>query len=119
MNVKQNMFLIKKIVARFDKKIVAWQKKSIDDPREESITADPEEHPITEDSNKTLLLRTLKRTLSMKNLKRTPSRVTPKDNCINEDPQEPQNPQYYIIATKAFLNLEKLGKFFSVSNNVS
>ena len=65
------LFLIKKIVARFDKKMAAWRKKSIDDPREESITADPEEDSITEDSKKILSLRTLKRILSMRNLKRT------------------------------------------------
>ena len=36
------MFLIKNIIARFDK-IATWRKNSIDDPRAESITADPEE----------------------------------------------------------------------------
>ena len=34
------MFLIKKVAAHFDNKIAACQKKSIDDPREESITED-------------------------------------------------------------------------------
>ena len=51
---------MKKVVARFDKNIAAWRKKSIDDPREECITANPEEEPNTEDSMKNLLLRTLK-----------------------------------------------------------
>ena len=37
-HVKLIVFDKKKI-----KKIVTWRKKSIDDPREESITADPEE----------------------------------------------------------------------------
>ena len=59
--------MIKNIVARFDKKI----KKSIDDPREDSIAAEPEEDSITEDSEKTLSPRILKIILSMKNLKRT------------------------------------------------
>ena len=73
MNVKQNIcFWLKKIVARSDKKLATWRKKSTDNPREESITAtDPEEDPITEDSKKTLSLRTLKRILSMRNLKRS------------------------------------------------
>ena len=63
---EKHLFLIKNIVARFDKKI----KKSIDDPREEHIAAEPEEDSITEDSKKTLLSRTLKIIPSMKNLKR-------------------------------------------------
>ena len=58
---------MKKVVARFDKNIAAWRKKSIDDPREECITANPEEEPNTEDSMKNLLLRTLKRFLPMRN----------------------------------------------------
>ena len=54
----KHLFLIKKIAARFDEKIATWRKKSVDDPREESITADPEEDyhwglkedPIVEDT---------------------------------------------------------------------
>ena len=65
--------------------------------REESITAYPkEEDPISEDSKKTLSLRTLKRILSMRNLKRTLITVKPKDNAINEDPQELQNPRWLL-----------------------
>ena len=66
MNVKKkHLFLIKEVVARFDKKIA-----SIDDPREESITADPEEDSITEKSKRTLSLKNLKRILSMEKLSR-------------------------------------------------
>ena len=63
--------------------------------REESITAFPkEEDPISEDSKNTLSLRTLKRILSMRNLKRTLITVKPKDNAINRDPRELQNPHW-------------------------
>ena len=31
------MFLIRKVIARFDKKIAACRKKSTDDPKEESL----------------------------------------------------------------------------------
>ena len=62
--------------------------------REESITAYPnEEDPISVDSKKTLSLRTLTRILSMRNLKRTLVTVKPKDNVINGDPEELQDPQ--------------------------
>ena len=65
--------------------------------REKSITAYPkEEDPISEDSKKTLSLRTLKRILSMRNLKRTLITVKPKDNAINGDPQELQDPQWLL-----------------------
>ena len=60
--------------------------------REESITADPkEEDPIYEDSKKTL-----ERILPVKNLKRTLITLKPKDNAINEDPQELQDPQWLL-----------------------
>ena len=60
--------------------------------REESITADPkEEDPIYEDSKKTL-----ERILPMKNLKRTLITLKPKDNAINDDPQELQDPQWLL-----------------------
>ena len=89
----KHLFLIKKVVTRFDKKIATWRKKHR--WREESITVDSkEEDPISEDSKKTLSLRTLKRTLSMRNLKRTLITVKPKDNTINKDPQELQDPQW-------------------------
>ena len=65
--------------------------------REKSITAYPkEEDPISEDSKKTLSLRTLKRILPMRNLKRTLITVKPKDNTINRDPQELQDPQWLL-----------------------
>ena len=65
--------------------------------KEESITAYPkEEDPISEDSKKTLSLRTLKRILSMRNLIRTFINVKPKDNAINGDPQELQDPQWLL-----------------------
>ena len=63
--------------------------------REESITACPkEENPISEDSKKNLSPRILKRIFSMRNLKRTLFTVKPKDNAINRDPQELQNPDW-------------------------
>ena len=66
--------------------------------REESITAYPkEEDPISEDSEKTLSLRTLKRILSNRNLVWTLITVKPKDNAINGDPQELQDPQWVLL----------------------
>ena len=68
--------------------------------REESITACPKEKdPISEDSKKTLSLRILKRILSMRNLKRTLITVKPKDNPINRDPQELQDPHWLWCRT--------------------
>ena len=57
----------KKVVTRFDKNIVTYQKNGTDDAREESINEDPEEEhlKITVDSKRTLLLINLKRTLSL------------------------------------------------------
>ena len=79
------MFLIKKkIVARFDKKIATWRKKSTDDPREESITANYAEDPINEDPKENSI---------DEKPKEDPITVKPKDNSINEDLQEPQDPQ--------------------------
>ena len=90
----KHLFLIKKVVTRFDKKNSDMAEKE-HWWREESITACPkEEDPISEDSKKTLSLRTLKRILSMRNLKRTLITVKPKDNAINRDPQELQDPQW-------------------------
>ena len=88
----QNKFLIKKVVTRFDTKNgdmaenEHWWRK-------ESVIADPKkEDPVSQDSKKTLSLMILKRILSMRNLKRTLITVKPKDNAINEDPQELQDP---------------------------
>ena len=81
-NAKQSIcFEYKKLVARFDKKIVACQKKSTEDPREESITEDPEEESFTENSKRTLSMKTL----SLRNLKDSII-VKPQENLINEDP---------------------------------
>ena len=56
------------------------------------MTVDHEEEDlITEDSKKTL--NTLKRILLMRNLKKSLVTVRPKDNAINEKPQELQNSQ--------------------------
>ena len=83
----------KKVITRFDKKKMDIAKKQ-HWRREESITACPkEEDPISEDSKKTLLLRTLRRILSMRNLKMILT-VKPKDNAINWDPQELQDPHW-------------------------
>ena len=49
----QNMFLIKKVVTRFDKKNSDMAEKE-HWWREQSITACPKEDPISEDSRKTL-----------------------------------------------------------------
>ena len=65
--------------------------------REESITACPrEEDLISEDTKKTISLSTLNRILSMRNLKRTLLLLKPKDNAINGDPQERQEPQWLL-----------------------
>ena len=80
----KHLFLIKKkVVTQFDKKIATWRKKSIDEEKSLLLRAL---------KKKTLSLRTLKRILSMKNLKRTLITVKSKDNAINRDPQELQDP---------------------------
>ena len=64
--------------------------------REKSITAYPkEEGPISEDSKKALSLRTLKRIPSMRNLNRIRIIGKSKDNAINRDPQELQDPHWF------------------------
>ena len=68
-----DLFSIKKVVASFDKKLLAHWKKRTDNPREESISEEAFEEPITVDSKRTLSLRTIKRTLSMRNLKKIQS----------------------------------------------
>ena len=91
----------------FDKKVgTLFDKKNSDMVekehwwREESITACPkEEDPISEDSKKTLSLRTLKKILPMRNLKRTLITVKPKNNPINRDPQELQDPHWLWCRT--------------------
>ena len=57
----EQVFLIKKVVAPFDKKEPAYGKKRTDNPREESITEESFKEPVTEDSKKTLSLRTYKK----------------------------------------------------------
>ena len=93
MQSKTSVFDKKKVVTRFDKKNRDMVEKG-HWWREESVTADlVEEDPISVDSKKTLSLRTLKRILSVRNLKSTLITVKPKENAINEDPQELQDPQ--------------------------
>ena len=58
-------------------------KKSIDGPREESVTEDSERTPISEDP---------KENLANQKTKEDPITVKPKDNHINEDPKEVQYP---------------------------
>ena len=82
----KHVFLIKKVVTRFDKKITTWWKKSIDEEKNLLLRAL---------KKKTLSLRTLKRILSMRNLKRTLITVKPKCNAINRDPQELQDPHWF------------------------
>ena len=82
-----------KVVTRFDKRNSDMAEKE-HWWRKEYVTVDPkEEDPISEDSKKILSLRTLKRILSMRNLKKTLITVKPKDNAINENLQELQDPQ--------------------------
>ena len=73
------MFLIKKAVARLDKKIAAYRKKKSDGPREESITEEPEEEPITEDS---------KRGAITEDHKEDPITEKPEEKTITEDPKD-------------------------------
>ena len=74
-------------MTRSDKKIAIWRKKSIDE----------EKNLLLRTLKKKILpLRTLKRILSMRNLKRTLITMKPKDNVINEDPQELQDPQWLL-----------------------
>ena len=82
----KHLFLFKKVVTRFDKKI----SYSIGEENNLSLW---KEDPISEDSKKTLSLRTLKRILSMRNLKRTLITVKTKDSAIHEDHQEIQDPR--------------------------
>ena len=83
----------KKVVTRFDKKNTHMAEKQYWS-REKSITACPKEKDrISEDSKKTQSLKTLKRILSMRNLKRTLT-VKGKDNAINRDPKELQDPHW-------------------------
>ena len=66
------------------KKIATWRKKSIDDPKKESITADHEEDSITEDPKENPINEKPKEdTLT----------ATLLNNSIDEDPQEFQDPQ--------------------------
>ena len=93
MQNKTPVFDKKKVVTRFDKKkkIATWQKKSVDE--EKNLLQLILKNKISEDSKKTLSLRTLKRILSMGKLQRTLISAKPKDNAINEDSQELQDPQ--------------------------
>ena len=91
----KHLFLIKKIAARFDEKIATWQKKSVDDPREESITADPEEDyhwGLKEDS----IIENTKENPINEKPKENTIIVTPVDNTINENPKELQEPQWLL-----------------------
>ena len=81
----------KKVVIRFDKKIPAWRKKNVD--KEKNLLQLILKKKISEDAKKILSLRALKRILSMRKLKRILITVKPKDNAINEDSQELQDPQ--------------------------
>ena len=85
----KHLFLFKKVVTRFDKKI----SYSIGEENNLSLW---KEDPISEDSKKTLSLRTLKRILSMRNLKRTLITVKTKDSAIHEDHQELQDPRWLL-----------------------
>ena len=89
---KTKRFWWKKVVTQFDKKNSDMAGKE-HWWREKTITVDPEEEDlISEDSKKTL--NTLKRILLMRNLKKTLVTVRPKDNAINEKPQELHNSQW-------------------------
>ena len=85
----------KKLVTRFGKQIVAWQKKSIDEEKNlllRTLKKKTLSWGLKEDAS----LRTIKWVLSMRRLKRTLITVKPKDNAINGDPQELQDPQWLL-----------------------
>ena len=84
--------MIKNEVTPFDKRMATWRKKSIDEEKYLLLRTLKKK---SEDSKKTiaLSLRTSRRILSMRNLKKTLITVKPKDNAINGDPQELQDPQ--------------------------
>ena len=88
MNAKQNMFLIKNVVTRFDKKMTTWRKKSIDEEKNLLLCTL---------KKKTLSMRTLRRILSMKNLKKILITVKPKDSAINGDLQELQSNSFWLF----------------------
>ena len=84
--------MIKNEVTPFDKRMATWRKKGIDEEKYLLLRTLKKK---SEDSKKTiaLSLRTSRRILSMRNLKKTLITVKPKDNAINGDPQELQDPQ--------------------------
>ena len=88
MNAKQNMFLIKNVVTRFDKKMTTWRKKSIDEEKNLLLCTL---------KKKTLSMRTLRRILSMRNLKKTLITVKPKDSAVNGDLQELQSNSFWLF----------------------
>ena len=83
MQNKTSVFDKKKVVTRFDKKIATWRKKSIDEEKNLLLRTL---------KKKALSLRTLKRIPSMRNLNRIRIIGKSKDNAINRDPQELQDP---------------------------
>ena len=83
----KHLFLIKNVVTRFDKKMTAWRKKSINEEKNLLLCTL---------KKKTLSMRTLRRILSMRNLKKTLITVKPKD-AINGDFQELQSNSFWLF----------------------
>ena len=85
---RKHLFLIKNVVKRFNKKMTAWRKKSIDEEKNLLLRTL---------KKKTLSLRTLSRILLMRNLKRNLITVKPEDSAINGDLQELQSNSFWLF----------------------
>ena len=85
---RKHLFSIKNVVKRFNKKMTAWRKKSIDEEKNLLLRTL---------KKKTLSLRTLSRILLMRNLKRTLITVKPEDSAINGDLQELQSNSFWLF----------------------
>ena len=85
---RKHLFSIKNVVKRFNKKMTAWRKKSIDEEKNLLLRTL---------KKKSLSLRTLSRILLMRNLKRTLITVKPEDSAINGDLQELQSNSFWLF----------------------
>ena len=85
---RKHLFSIKNVVKRFNKKMTAWRKKSIDEEKNLLLRTL---------KKKTLSLRTLSRILLMRNLKRSLITVKPEDSAINGDLQELQSNSFWLF----------------------
>ena len=85
---RKHLFSIKNVVKRFNKKMTAWRKKSIDEEKNLLLRTL---------KKKTQSLRTLSRILLMRNLKRNLITVKPEDSAINGDLQELQSNSFWLF----------------------